>query len=73
MNEVTKMRNKLNEDDVQTIRTEYTGPQRRGRTPTGPTMKPTGPTMKELGERFGVSAAQICRILKHDCWKPAVA
>jgi hypothetical protein len=66
MNEVTKMRNKLNEDDVQTIRTEYTGPQRRGRTPTGP-------TMKELGERFGVSAAQICRILKHDCWKPAVA
>jgi DNA-directed RNA polymerase specialized sigma subunit len=61
MNEV-KLRNTLNEEKVLAIRTEYTGPQRRGRVSTGP-------TLKELAEKYGVSAAQICRIIKQVCWK----
>jgi hypothetical protein len=66
MNEVKGMRNKLSEDNVKSIRTEYAGPQRRGRVPTGP-------TLKELAEKYGVSAAQICRIMKQICWKSEAA
>ena len=54
--------NKLNKEDVKAIRTEYVGPQKRGKVPTGP-------TLKELAEKYSVSAAQICRIMKQKCWK----
>jgi hypothetical protein len=66
MNEVKGMRNKLSEADVKSIRTEYVGPQRRGHVPTGP-------TLKELAEKYAVSAAQICRIMKCVCWKSQTA
>jgi hypothetical protein len=62
MSKDTKVRNKLNEKVVQHIRDSYKGPQRKGKISTGP-------TMKELGDEVGVSAAQICRILKNLCWK----
>jgi hypothetical protein len=66
MNEIKVVRNKLSRDDVESIRTEYAGPQRRGKVSTGP-------TLKNLAEKYGVSGAQICRIVNHICWKPETA
>ena len=62
----TVLRNKLNEQDVLDMRNAYRGPQRRG-------LNRTGPTLQELADQYGVSAAQICRIMKNKCWVEAKA